>query len=397
MTNLGLLSFFKYGNFFLENFSNLLKTLGLTYYPLQLDIVLPVGISFYTFQTLSYTIDVYRGRTKPWPYFLDFALYVTFFPQLVAGPIVRATTFLPQCREVCRASVQQFWWGLNLLLLGLFEKIIVADGLLAPISDKIYSQNVDLAPTFVSAWCGTFAFSGQIFCDFAGYSTCAIGMAMCLGFILPDNFRFPYAALGFSDFWRRWHISLSTWLRDYLYIPLGGNRGGTIKTYINLMSTMLIGGLWHGASWTFVLWGALHGLYLVVERIVLNSKLVSLSIWKGPIGKLAITSFTFVAVCFTWVFFRANSLNQAFIISSTMLGWKYSTPIIPFNRADILVSLGCVALIFLLHRWLRDTTLENAVTLIPTWLWSTLLAVMLVVLALFSGTGGEHAFIYFQF
>ncbi|MHC4180894.1 MAG: MBOAT family O-acyltransferase, partial [Planctomycetota bacterium] len=216
ITNLGLLGFFKYGGFLLENFVVLLNTAGIQYEPALPDIVLPVGISFYTFQTLSYTLDVYRGKTRPWMSFLDFALFVTFFPQLVAGPIIRSGDFLPQCIEPRRATGRQLSWGLTLLVLGLFEKIVVADGLLAPISDKVYAQAGEAG--FLDAWCGTLAFSGQIFCDFAGYSTCAIGIALCLGFAIQDNFRFPYAAGGFSDFWRRWHVSLSSWLRDYLYI-----------------------------------------------------------------------------------------------------------------------------------------------------------------------------------
>ena len=263
--NLGLLGFFKYGTFLLDNFITFSELLGIPFTPAKPDIILPVGISFYTFQTLSYTLDIYFRKSRPWSSFLDYALFVTFFPQLVAGPIVRSSEFLPQCLTPRRATLERFSWGLILLVSGLFQKIVVADGLLAPIVEKVYDTG--MVPDTLSAWCGTLAFSGQIFCDFAGYSSCAIGVAMCLGFKIPDNFRSPYAAIGFSDFWGRWHISLSSWLRDYLYIPLGGNRKGAAGTYINLMLTMLIGGLWHGASWTFVFWGGLHGLYLAVERM----------------------------------------------------------------------------------------------------------------------------------
>ncbi len=264
--NLGLLGFFKYANFVLDNFILFMDTLGVAYRPPPLDIVLPVGISFYTFQTLSYTIEVYRGKAQPWNSFLDFALFVTFFPQLVAGPIVRAVQFLPQCIGPRKATANQLGWGLSLLTVGLFEKVILADTLMGPVADKVYSA-ADKAG-FIDAWVGTLAFSAQIFFDFAGYSTCAIGVALCLGFVLPYNFRFPYAAIGLSDFWRRWHISLSSWLRDYLYIPLGGNRCGVTRTQVSLMLTMLLGGLWHGASWRFLVWGGLHGLYLIVERII---------------------------------------------------------------------------------------------------------------------------------
>ncbi|MDX1665841.1 MAG: MBOAT family O-acyltransferase, partial [Saprospiraceae bacterium] len=264
VVNLGFLGFFKYGGFLLENFTWMVNQMGANYQPLEWDIILPMGISFYTFQTMSYTLDMYFQRNKPARTFLDFALYVTFFPQLVAGPIVRSQELIPQFYEPKRATRQQFVWGIGLLTLGLFEKVVLADGLLAGTSDQVFGSDAPLAT--LDTWMGVLAFSGQIFFDFAGYSTCAIGIALTLGIVLPDNFRYPYAAIGFSDLWRRWHITLSTWLRDYLYIPLGGNRMGLGRTYVNLMITMLLGGLWHGAAWTFVAWGFLHGLYLSVER-----------------------------------------------------------------------------------------------------------------------------------
>ncbi|HYW50979.1 MAG TPA: MBOAT family O-acyltransferase, partial [Gemmatimonadaceae bacterium] len=257
--NLGLLGYFKYGGFLLENFTALVNGLGIAYKPLAPSIILPVGISFYTFETLSYTLDVYLRRAKPTPKLLDFALFVGFFPHLVAGPIVRPTDLVPQFESPRRATGRMFGWGLLLMTIGLFEKVVVADGLLAPVSDDVFKAASLIAP--LDAWLGVLAFSGQIFCDFAGYTTTAIGASLALGFSIIDNFRFPYAAIGFSDFWQRWHISLSTWLRDYLYIPLGGNRRGPSRTYVNLMLTMLLGGIWHGASWTFVVWGGLHGLY----------------------------------------------------------------------------------------------------------------------------------------
>ncbi|MCC6142247.1 MAG: MBOAT family protein, partial [Candidatus Hydrogenedentes bacterium] len=297
--NLGLLGFFKYGGFVLDNFVTVVNTLGIAYQPAMPDIVLPVGISFYTFQTMSYTLDVYKGHGKPWKSFLDYALYVTFFPQLVAGPIVRAADFLPQCITPRKATATQFSWGITLFIIGLFEKVVVADGLLAPIADKVYAEALYVGT--LDAWIGTLAFSGQIFCDFAGYSTCAIGAAMCLGFAIQDNFRFPYAAIGFSDFWRRWHISLSSWLRDYLYISLGGNRKGEVRTYVNLFLTMLLGGLWHGAAWTFVFWGALHGFYLIVERR-LREFVTPGPLWSRLPVRIALAAVTYACVCFAWVF-----------------------------------------------------------------------------------------------
>src|SRR5262252_6385432 len=264
--NLSMLGFFKYGNFLLQNFQWLLARVGVIYQPPHLDILLPVGISFYTFHSLSYTLDIYRGVLKPTRSLRDFILAVSFFPQLVAGPIVRAGDFLPQLIHPPRLKANQFLWGLALMTLGLFEKIVLADTLLSGSADRVFGYAGPLVA--LDSWAGVLAFAGQIFFDFAGYSLCAIGAALTLGFHLKDNFRFPYAAIGFSDFWRRWHISLSTFLRDYLYIPLGGNRIGPVRTYVNLMLTMLIGGLWHGASWTFVVWGGLHGAYLIGERFV---------------------------------------------------------------------------------------------------------------------------------
>jgi len=265
IVNLGMLGYFKYGGFLLNNFVELMGTLGVVYQPPKWDIVLPVGISFYTFATLSYTLDVYLRRSKPAKHFLDYALFVTFFPHLVAGPIMRPTELVPQFEQKPRITAHQIYFGLGLMTLGLFQKVVLADGFLAPVVEKVFDAREGV-PTMLDAWTATLAFSGQIFCDFAGYSSTAIGVALCLGFAMPDNFRFPYAAVGFSDFWRRWHITLSSWLRDYLYIPLGGNRHGQARTYTALMGTMLLGGLWHGAAWTFVAWGGLHGTYLAVER-----------------------------------------------------------------------------------------------------------------------------------
>lgn len=387
--NLGLLGFFKYGSFLLENFVAAIQIVGVTWQPAEPDIILPVGISFYTFQTLSYSLDVYFGRTRPSNSFVDFALYVTFFPQLVAGPIVRSTEFLPQCQEPKQASLRHFGWGLVLLIIGLFQKVVVADSLLAPTVEHVYDQG--LKPDVWSAWCGTLAFAGQILCDFSGYSSCAIGVAMCLGFRIPDNFRAPYAAVGFSDFWQRWHISLSTWLRDYLYIPLGGNRNGTLRTQVNLMLTMLIGGLWHGASWTFVVWGGLHGIYLIAERAV--RKLFTRS--PGPVLTALLMVSTFVLICFTWVFFRADGFETAFTIASAMLGETVGSArrlIEPFESWLVVVTVGAVVVS---HWGLRNSSLEQLVERLPWWL--TVIAVTAMVLSIFTSPGEDRAFIYFQF
>jgi alginate O-acetyltransferase complex protein AlgI len=244
--NLGFLGFFKYGDLLLENFTALMNSIGVDFQAQPMDIILPMGISFYTFQTMSYTIDMYNRKIERAKTFLDFALYVTFFPQLVAGPIVRAKDLITQFYEPKKATVNQFVWSLFLLTMGLFLKVVMADTLLSGTADDVFSSDKIL--NVWDSWTGTLAFSGQIFFDFSGYSTCAIGIALMLGIILPDNFRYPYASIGFSEFWKRWHISLSSWLRDYLYIPLGGNRHGMTRMYVALMLTMLLGGLWHGAA-----------------------------------------------------------------------------------------------------------------------------------------------------
>src|SRR6476646_2276324 len=269
--NLGMLCFFKYGGFLLENFTTLVNALGMNYHPAKPNIILPAGISFYTFTTLCYTIDMYKRKSEPVKNLLDFSLFVTFFPHLVAGPIVRPPQLVPQFESPRKATQKQLTQGLLLLTLRLFMKVVMADSMLASTANAVF--NAPNALPTLDAWMGVLAFSGQIFFDFAGYSTCAIGVALCLGFVLPENFLYPYAAVGFSDFWRRWHITLSAWLRDYLYIPIGGNRKGKLRTYVNLMITMLLGGLWHGASWTFVAWGALHGTYLCVEKLIQDFKI----------------------------------------------------------------------------------------------------------------------------
>jgi alginate O-acetyltransferase complex protein AlgI len=390
VVNLGLLGFFKYGDFLLQNTVALLASLGIAYHPPEWSIVLPVGISFYTFQTLSFTIDVYRRELEPGDSFLDFALFVSFFPQLVAGPIVRAAAFLPQCREPKRATSRQFGWGLALLGIGLVQKTILADGLLGPVADRVYDAAGLAGP--VDAWIGTLAFAGQIFFDFSGYSTCAIGAALCLGFVLPDNFRFPYAALGFSDFWRRWHVSLSTWLRDYLYIPLGGSRRGPRRTQVNLMLTMLLGGLWHGAAWRFVVWGGLHGAYLTSERHLRRLG----KDWRWPLrpgGRLLLAGATFVMVCLAWVFFRAQSIaDAAHLIRAMTVGAPDRLGVGPERAATV---LAVTALLLAGHWWLRDSSLEEKWSRLPSWSRPLVLAAILLVLAFVPGD--DRAFIYFQF
>ena len=389
VVNLGMLGYFKYGGFLMENFSALMASLGVMYQPPALDIVLPVGISFYTFATLSYTLDIYLRRAKPANNFLDYALFVTFFPHLVAGPIMRPTELVPQFAHERHATSQQLQFGLALMVLGLFQKVVLADGFLAPAAEAVYDGHG--AAGTLDAWMGTLAFSGQIFCDFAGYSTTAIGAAMCLGFAMPDNFRFPYAAVGFSDFWRRWHITLSAWLRDYLYIPLGGNRHGESRTYFALMATMLLGGLWHGASWTFVVWGGLHGLYLAVER-VLRTRFAGYT--PGPLAFFLLGLLTYALVNITWVFFRAKTFGQAWAMLRGMFGLNAdAAPILP--TADLTLVALIVGGIVAAHWLMRSRTLEAMLARqhpVPL-----AAALGLMAFAVVAAQGAGNAFIYFQF
>src|SRR5919106_2801259 len=386
--NLSMLGFFKYGNFLLENFQWLLARIGIIYQPPHLDILLPVGISFYTFHSLSYTLDIYRGVMKPTRSLRDFALAVSFFPQLVAGPIVRAGDFLPQLEAPPPFQKGRFFWGLFLMTLGLFEKVVLADTLLAGSADRVFGYAGPLMA--LDSWSGVIAFAGQIFCDFAGYSTCAIGAALCLGFHLKDNFRFPYAAIGFSDFWRRWHISLSTFLRDYLYIPLGGNRRGAARAMVNLIVVMFLGGLWHGAAWTFVVWGLLHGSYLAIERLL--KAVVSPPAWIDSFpAKLALGLVTYIAVLIAWVYFRAADFSTASRMISGMFGQHARPDAILSTREVLQVALVTVGLL-LAHWSMRDTSIEAVAARLPRWTIATVWFLMAGAIILTQGS--SHAFIY---
>jgi alginate O-acetyltransferase complex protein AlgI len=310
--NLGILFTFKYFNFFLDSLQALLGSAGLQISPFQFGLVLPVGISFYTFQTLSYTIDIYRGKMRPTDNFWDFALFVAFFPQLVAGPIERAKSLLPQFLVDRRITWPGFVEGLQMMMYGLFIKVFVADSL-APLVDGTFSVS---DPPGWSVAFASFAFAFQIYADFSGYSLIARGSAKCLGIDLMRNFDHPYVAASPREFWRRWHISLSTWFRDYFYIALGGNRAGKGRTYFNLSLTMLVCGLWHGAAWTFVAWGAYHGALLIIDRIAVHRlpRLKSPPSWMLPLNWLV----TFGLVCYGWLIFRAQSMDQVFSMSAAL-------------------------------------------------------------------------------
>ena len=387
LTNLGLLGVFKYGNFFLQE-------LVAPWWPLDTPLPsvsgeIPIGLSFYTFQTLSYTIDCYRGRTRATESLLDFALYVAFFPQLIAGPIVRANQLLPQLSALASLKASRIAEGAQRFLLGLFKKVVIADnaGLFV---DTVFSSPESFGA--VTLWCGMYAFSLQIYCDFSGYTDMALGLARAMGVKLPENFKTPYLAGSITDFWRRWHISLSQWLRDYVYIPLGGSRRGSGRTYANLLVTMLLGGLWHGAGWTFVLWGGFHGVLLAVERALKVRRNVDASSSGAGIRAFLRWAVTFHVVCLGWVLFRAPDLETL----SAYLGGLFTGPWIREPSTDLGLAWGFVTLALVAFHWIsRRTDLRGLWNgLHPSLQGAGLAAAVIAVSLLYVD---QVAFIYFQF
>jgi D-alanyl-lipoteichoic acid acyltransferase DltB (MBOAT superfamily) len=381
--NLGMLALFKYWNFFTDSAATLLTSLGLEPNLPMLRVILPVGISFYTFQTLSYVIDVYRRELEPEPSLLQFALFVSFFPQLVAGPIERAKHLLPQLRDLPTSVRQIDWAGSALLILrGLFRKVVIADGV-APLVNEVFAAPGRYGSLTVAA--GVVAFSLQIYGDFAGYTDIARGTARLFGVDLMENFKAPYLSRGFSQFWRRWHISLSTWLRDYLYIPLGGNRGSRWQTYRNLMVTMLLGGLWHGAAWGFVLWGGLHGAYLAIERWFARDR-------RGATGSAALPAVVvFAIVTLTWIPFRSPNLSHALDIVQALFG--------PLGGAQLVAAPVTVGLMGLLTLFIDRADLAgriNPVGTAPSVVRGFAYGGALVAAVLFASVKAVP-FIYFQF
>ena len=379
--NLGMLGFFKYWGFFVESASSLLSSIGANPNPPLLEVVLPVGISFYTFQTLSYTFDIYRNRLEPEENLPRFALFVAFFPQLVAGPIERAQRLLPQLRSL-PVDFRSIEWGAaaTLIVRGLFRKVVIADGLARYVND-VFATPGEFGSLAVAV--GVLAFSIEIYGDFSGYTDIARGTAKLFGVDLMENFRFPYSARGFSDFWRRWHISLSTWLRDYLYIPLGGNRRGRVRTYANMMTTMLLGGLWHGAGWGFVVWGGLHGLYLATERLWSDRHEHKPLRLPSPL--------VFVVVTLTWIPFRAPSLSHAVDVLAGLFG--------PLQGRQLVAApfiVGALGIMSLIIDRADDRGLANPVANLPSFAKGMAYGAAIVTATVFASRTAVP-FIYFQF
>ncbi|MDA7964159.1 MBOAT family O-acyltransferase [Ruegeria sp.] len=389
--NLGVLSYFKYGDFLLQGFVGLVSLVGITYEPAPWTILLPVGISFYTFQTLSYTIDIYRGRTRPTRSFLDFALFVTFFPQLVAGPIVRARFFLPQLIKPPVVTVERFGWGMTLVLVGLFEKVAIADGLMAPVVDRVFAVPGTLpSQTVILA---ALAFGVQIFCDFAGYSLIAIGIAMMMGFSLPENFRAPFSAIGMQDFWQRWHISMSSWFRDYLYAPLRGKNASFAYKLAAQLFTMTIIGLWHGAGVTFVLWGFLNGLVIVIE-ILLQNTIGGWRIWKTRLATMVFSLTTLVIAMLLVIVFRSQNFQQVRDMFASFVVPPQTD--LYLSLTDKILVLVCSVTLFSIHRAMRGRRFEDMVRALPVWCRVAMGGGMVAMIGLMGGNGHD-SFIYFQF
>ena len=383
--NLGLLGYFKYTNLLYQAFC------GVSGQPFQpLDIFLPVGVSFFTFQSLSYTLDVYRGTLKPVDHIVDYAFFVSFFPQLVAGPIVRAADFIPQIYKPTVVTREMFGRAVFLIGCGLFKKAVISDYISINFVDRVFD-----APTLYTGLENLFAVYGyalQIYCDFSGYSDMAIGIALLLGFHFNINFDSPYQSLNITEFWRRWHISLSTWLRDYLYISLGGNRKGKLRTYLNLMITMLLGGLWHGASWRFMIWGGLHGAALAFHKLISDKFNIPTRWWT------AVSWFiTFHFVCFCWVFFRAYDLEivgqMLSQIATHFSGQVFLEFITGYKMVLALMVVG-----YVLHFIPRATELRAQawVTDMPLVMKAICLTVVILVVLQIK-SAGVQPFIYFQF
>ena len=408
VTSLGLLFAFKYFNFFNESIRQIFNKFNLAYHVPMLKVLLPVGISFYTFQALSYTVDVYRGRKDPERHIGVFALYIAFFPQLVAGPIERATNLLPQFRRNNDLDYQRARDGARLILWGLFKKVVVADTL-AIYVNQVY--NDVYAYQGLPLIIATYFFAFQIYCDFSGYSDIAIGVAKTMGYDLMNNFDRPYFAESIPEFWKRWHISLSTWFRDYLYIPLGGNRCSTIRRYFNLFVVFLISGLWHGANWTYVIWGALHGVWQIVSvsmerfRATYSSRVAEYEEKEGNrkllgtngLGLKVIRIFiTFHLVCFGWIFFRANSLSDAlYIMGHIWVGISDISGLTGIlGRFRFLIALLSISVLPIV--WLLQSSKQRFLYVRPVvleWLYYYLIIFAIIIF----GVTENSQFIYFQF
>lgn len=385
--NLGMLAYYKYTNFFIANVNAIADTNWS-----KVDLILPIGISFFVFEAVSYTIDLYRRQMEPARSTLDFCFYIAFFPKLVAGPIIRARDFLPQMYKKLSLTKEQAGTAIFLILLGLIKKAVISDYISINFVDRIFESPLDYKP--FETLMGIYGYTLQIYCDFSGYSDMAIGLALLMGFTIPPNFLTPYKSSSITEFWRRWHISLSSWLRDYLYISLGGNRKGKVRTYINLFLTMLIGGFWHGASWTFVVWGAMHGVFLAIERFFKQY----IKLPNNFVIRFFKILVTFHLVAFCWIFFRASSFENAkeVILNTANLtfSWsEWSAIIFGYQNVFILILIG-----FLMH--FLPERLTNKIKyyfIVSPMIVKAVLIALAFWLVYATASSGPLPFIYFQF
>jgi D-alanyl-lipoteichoic acid acyltransferase DltB (MBOAT superfamily) len=387
--NFSFLGVFKYFNFFVDSAAHLAALLGLKQIPVSLwRILLPPGISFYTFQEVAYIVDVYHRKVEPAKSLVDYALFISLFPHLIAGPIQRPSHLLPQVQKPRTWDAPKAFDGLILILEGLFRKVVIADNC-ALLANAAFDGSFG-GPNAMTVLLGTYAFAWQIYGDFSGYSSIARGSAQLLGFHFMVNFRQPYLAESLQDFWRRWHISLSTWLRDYLYIPLGGNRLGNLRTYINLMLTMLLGGLWHGANWTFVVWGGIHGVGLAIERLFAGTREITSS--SGFLGRWGRRIILFHVVCLAWIFFRVPSLSGAWEQIVSLAVWQWS----PAYLTAFLFLAVYAGILFLLDLQLEHSNAEH-VFASRSYGWRVATGIAFCVLITLFGANQDSAFIYFRF
>ncbi len=389
IVNIGLLGFFKYFNFFISSFEESINSLGFTFDTWTLNIILPVGISFYTFQTLSYSIDIYKGKIKHTKDFISFAVFVSFFPQLVAGPIERASHLLPQFLKKREFNYRTAITGVSLISYGFFKKLVIADRLAIYVNSVF--GDIENANT-ISLVFGIIFFSFQIYADFSGYSLIARGISKLLGFDLMINFNKPYLANSIPDFWRRWHISLSTWFRDYLYIPLGGNRVSILRNYYNLIIVFLVSGLWHGANWTFVIWGALHGIYQIVY--LQYKKSINTKYTKTKIRQFADVLLVYFFVTFAWIFFRANSLNHAIAYINKIIEFDFSLNLVQISAEkgplNLLISMLVIVMLYLSYLLPNNMSFKKVHSHIA-------FNVITILIIFLIGINGKAEFIYFQF
>lgn len=383
--NLGVLFLFKYYNFVAENITSLLENFGLAIQTPKFEFLLPVGISFYIFQALGYSIDVYRGQTPAERNLFTYALFVSFFPQLVAGPIERSTNLMQQFKQNHSFSYENVMSGLRLMLWGYFLKLVLADRCALYVDPVFNNVPYHNGGSFLLA---SLFFPFQIYGDFAGYSLTAIGAAKVMGFSLMENFRRPYFATTVTDFWHRWHISLSTWFKDYLYIPLGGNRVGRLRGYFNIMTTFIVSGIWHGANWTFIIWGTIHGALQCIEKWLGWNKKQWQS-WR----KCAHWALTFSVVCMAWIFFRANTVNDAFLI----IGGIFTDFDTPYMRVADFLAIGMALLIMFIKETIDERRLKIKISESPIWLVRHMYIVVMIAFIILFGVLNGDQFIYFQF